>query len=41
MKNRIIREENKLNILIEKELDLSNVFGTLKTKTYGQKFKNI
>ena len=36
-----LKEGDRLKILIEKKADLSNVFGTYKTKTSGQKFKEM
>lgn len=36
-----INEGDKLHVLLEKHADLSDVFGTLKTSTSGQKFKDL
>ncbi len=36
-----LKEGDRLRILIEKKTDLSNVFGSYKTKTSGQKFKEM
>ncbi len=36
-----IKEGDKLHLIIDKHADLSNIFGTLKTKVSGQKFKDM
>lgn len=36
-----IKGGDKLKIFIERESDLRDVFGTLKTNTTGQRFKDI
>ena len=38
---RHIEENDKVIINIRKEADLRDIFGTLKTKTTGQKFKDL
>ena len=35
-----IKEGEKIHVAIDKHSDLSDVFGTLKTKVSGQKFKD-